>query len=187
MTEFHDTFDAPWGTALRVMSVILALVLFGIMALGLYRPPVGGWLWYAALVATPVALLAAALLCMVRRYALTADTLYVQRPGWVARIDLDGLESVAADAHAMVGSKRLFANGGLFVFAGRFRNPALGVYRALVNDPNRAVVLRWPDRRMVISPDEPERFVRRLSELRRFEVGRPAVEKGGEDQEQGTV
>lgn len=179
MTESREAFDAPWGTALRVMSVILALALVGIMVLGLYRPPVGGWLWYAALVATPLALLAAALLCMVRRYVLTADTLYVQRPGWVTRIDLDGLESVAADAHAMVGSKRLLANGGLFVFAGRFRNPVLGVYRALVNDPHRAVVLRWPDRRIVISPDEPERFVRRLSELRGFEVGQPeAAEEG---------
>lgn len=169
------------------MSVVLGLVLFGVIALGLYRPPVGGWLWYAALVATPMALIVAALLCMVRRYVLTTDVLYVQRPGWVTRIDLDGLDAVAADGHAMVGSKRLFANGGLFVFAGRFRSSALGVYRALVNDPNRAVVLRWKDRRLVIAPDDPERFVRRLSDLRGFEVVRPEVEKDGEEREQGAV
>lgn len=173
LTESRETFNAPWGTALRVMSTILTLVLLGVMALGLYRPPVGGWLWYAALVATPLLLLVAALLCMVRRYVLTADTLFVQRTGWVTRIELEGLESVAADPHAMVGSKRLFANGGLFVFAGRFRNKPLGVYRALVNDPDRAVVLRWPDRRLVIAPGDPERFVRRVSELRGFEVVRP--------------
>lgn len=173
MTEQGEGFDAPWSTALRVMTVILALVLVGVMLLGLQRPPVGGWIWYAAMVATPLLLLVAALLCMVRRYVLTADTLFVQRPGRVTAIELEGLQSVAADAHAMVGSKRLFANGGLFVFAGRFRNPVLGVYRALLNDPDRAVVLRWPNRRLVIAPDDPERFVRRLSELRGFEVVRP--------------
>lgn len=173
MTVQSSEFDAPWSMALWVMTAILALVLIGVMLLGLQRPPVGGWIWYAALVATPLLLLVAALFCMVRRYVLTADTLFVQRPGWVTRIELDGLESVAADPHAMVGSKRLFANGGLFVFAGRFRNKPLGVYRALVNDPGRAVVLRWPDRRLVIAPDDPESFVRRVSELRGFEVVRP--------------
>lgn len=182
VTEQWDEFDAPWSTALRVMTTILAPVLLGVMLLGLLRPPVGGWIWYAALVATPLLLLVAALFCMVRRYVLTAETLFVQRPGRVTRIELDGLQSVAADAHAMVGSKRLFANGGLFVFAGRFRNRTLGIYRALLNDPDCAVVLRWPDRRLVIGPDDPERFVRRLSELRGFEVARPDARESIEEQ-----
>jgi len=62
----------------------------------------------------------------------------------------------------MRGSIRLFGNGGLFSFSGFFRNQALGIYRAYVTDPALTVVLVFAERTLVISPVQPEAFVKRL-------------------------
>ena len=47
-------------------------------------------------------------------------------------------------------------------FTGWYYNKRLGSYRAFVTDPRRAVVLRYANRRVVLSPDAPEDFVREL-------------------------
>ena len=173
MTHAQREFGAPWDTALRVMTAFLSMLLIGVIAIGLRPGAPDGWVWHLAMVVTPAVLLLSSMLFIIRGYRLTRDCLTVQRPGWVTEIDLDGLEAVAADPLAMTGSKRMFANGGLFCFAGRFRNRAFGVYRALATDPNRSVVLRWAQRTLIITPDDPERFVRTLCELRGMEVQRP--------------
>jgi hypothetical protein len=54
-------------------------------------------------------------------------------------------------------------NGGFFAFTGYFRNKELGAYRAFMTDRRLAVVLRFPDRVIVVSPDRPEDFVSAIS------------------------
>ena len=44
-----------------------------------------------------------------------------------------------------------------------FYNKRLGSYRAYVTDPRRCVVLRYPNRRVVLSPASPEDFVSDLA------------------------
>lgn len=173
MTGQQHDFAAPWGTALKVMSGLITLLLLGIAWVGLRTESDMGPTWYATMVGMPLVFLLAALHYTIRGYRLTADMLLVRRLGWRSEWSLEGLEAVAADSGAMVGSKRLLANGGLFSFSGRFRNKELGIYRALATDPYRSVILRWPNRTLVITPDDPERFVRTLCELRGLEVRRP--------------
>lgn len=173
MTEPPLEFDAPWGTALKVMSGLITLLLLGVVWLGLRTEADMGAIWYTSMVATPLVILLSAAIYIVLGYRLTRERLLVRRLGWSTPIDLDGLEAVAADPGAMIGSKRLFANGGLFSFCGRFRSRRLGIYRAFATDPNRSVILRWAQRTVVITPDDPERFVRALCELRGLEVQRP--------------
>jgi hypothetical protein len=48
---------------------------------------------------------------------------------------------------------------------GLFRNRTLGMYRAFVTDPARAVVLKTAGRTIVISPSEPEAFLEELRAL----------------------
>jgi hypothetical protein len=166
-------FGAPWGTALKTMSGMFTLLLLGIAWLGIRTQADMGVIWYASMVGMPLLVLAIALSYVVLGYQLTGEQLRVRRLGWFSEWDLDGLEAVAADPGAMVASRRVLANGGLFSFSGRFRNRHLGLYRALATDPNRAVILRWSNRTLVITPDDPERFVRELCELRGLEVQRP--------------
>jgi hypothetical protein len=53
----------------------------------------------------------------------------------------------------------MVGNDGLGAISGRFRSKRLGWFRAYVTDGERAVVLRWPDRCVVISPDQPSWFI----------------------------
>jgi hypothetical protein len=94
---------------------------------------------------------------------MTADALWVQRLVWRTRLPLAGLQSAQLVPDAMQRSLRTFGNGGLFSFTGFYRNRALGAYRAFVTDPHRTVVLRFPDRTVVVSPSEPETFIQDLA------------------------
>ena len=103
---------------------------------------------------------------MVRGYSVTNGALIIHRLGWDFRIELDSLISIDADPAALNGSIRLAGNGGLFAFCGWFRNRKLGVYRAFCTDTAHAVVLRFPDRTVVVTPDQPEKFVAAIKELK---------------------
>jgi hypothetical protein len=63
----------------------------------------------------------------------------------------------------MRGSFRLFGNGGMFSFTGWYRNRALGTYRAFVTDLKQTVVLRFEKKTIVLSPENPERFVSEIT------------------------
>lgn len=152
-------YAAPWATSLKVTSLIVSAVLIGAAFAVGRRDGVDGWLAAAA----SLSLLVGMLLFTVRGYAVEGSGLLVRRLVWNTRLSLEGLVSATADPRAMESSLRTFGNGGGFSFTGRFRNTRLGSYRAFVTDPARAVVLRWPDQTIVISPDSPEAFVREIS------------------------
>jgi hypothetical protein len=140
--------------ALAATSVILARVL----PHGAAAPLPDSLLALLALV--PACLLAGAILWTVRGYELQPGRLLVRRLLWDTRVDLGALESIARDAQAMRGSIRVMGNGGLFAISGRYRNAALGRYRAFVTDPAKAVVLRGRSSGViVVSPADPEAFV----------------------------
>jgi Bacterial PH domain len=95
--------------------------------------------------------------------AITNDTILVERLFWTTRVPLNGLKSVVFDPDATRRSIRIFGNGGFFSFTGYFRNKELGSYRAFMTDRRRAVVLRFLDRVVVVSPDRPQDFVETIS------------------------
>jgi Bacterial PH domain len=113
----------------------------------------------------PVVMVVTSALFHVRGYTVRPGALQIHRLLWTTQVGLDGLEEVLRDPEAMRGSLRLLGNGGLFSFTGWFRNRTLGMYRAFVTDPRRAVVLRLPQRTVVVSPADPEGFVREVQEV----------------------
>lgn len=118
--------------------------------------------WGAALI--PIALLTGCALFLIRGYTVEAGGLTIRRLFWTHRVPLEGLQEVRWDPEAMRGSVRLFGNGGVFSFSGLFWNRKLGKYRAFVTDPSRAVVLRLSRRTVVVSPADPEAFIREVEE-----------------------
>jgi hypothetical protein len=110
-------------------------------------------------------LLPVAALFIVRSYAIEPNVLAIRRLLWTTRLPLAGLQSAEVSPNVMRGSLRLFGNGGMFSITGLFRNRALGNYRAFVTDLTRTVVLRFPKRTVVVSPENPERFVADISEF----------------------
>ncbi len=85
--------------------------------------------------------------------------LQVELPFRTARFPLEGLKDVTPDREALRGARKIIGNDGLRAISGRFRSKRLGRFHAYVTDGERAVVLRWPDRCVVISPDQHSLFI----------------------------
>lgn len=164
--NYPTSFGAPWGVLLRCMTALTAVVLTGIPLLGLFTGPRGDVVWVLSMIVMPLSILSGGALFVIRRYELTADALLIRRAGWSSRVDLSRLVSAEVDPDAMVKSIRTFGNGGLFCFSGLFYNKALGSYRAFATDLKRSVVLRFSDRVVVVTPDDPAAFVASLRALR---------------------
>lgn len=145
------TFGAPWGWSVKVTSALFCFVAGVPTAFQL-----GHGRWIGVVLA---AVVLSTVLFLVRGYTVTPRMLEVHRLGWTTRIPLDGLREVAVRPGVMKGSWRLWGNGGVFAISGWFSNAALGRYRAFVTDTRRTVVLTWPEARVVVSPDDPQRFV----------------------------
>ncbi len=69
----------------------------------------------------------------------------------------------SVEPDALRGSLRIFGNGGGFSFSGFYYSKRLGSFRAFVTDRRRTVVLRYANRRVVLSPATPEDFVQDLA------------------------
>jgi hypothetical protein len=155
-------FAAPWSRALKTASALAVVVLAGIAAAAILVVPARLLLTRSVMLGVPLGALALALLNRVSGYTLTATHLQVRRPFWSTTFALAQLLSVAGDAEVFKGSVRLFGNGGLFSITGFFWKRRLGCYRAFATDPARAVVLRFRTRTIVVTPDDPQRFIVRL-------------------------
>jgi hypothetical protein len=165
------SFSAPWGGPLILMTAVCAvlclllplpgvLIALGSSALGMSAiPPWAGW----PLAAVPLLTLGLSAAFMVRGYILTDVSLSIKRLGWETRLDLSRLNSATVDPEALQRSVRIFGNGGLFSFTGWFRNKKLGSYRVFATDAKRAVVLRFAGKTIVLTPDDPQKFVAEIN------------------------
>lgn len=156
------TYKAPWGGMLMVISILVTVLCVGasvmtwvyfgeIESLALI---VAGWL--------PVVILLGCLPFVVRSYTITDDAILIRRLFWDTRLERVGLRSAEVVPNAMRGSIRTFGNGGAYSITGWYWNKRLGFYRTYVTDLKRTVVLGFPIRKVVLSPDAPEDFVREL-------------------------
>jgi hypothetical protein len=154
-----NTFTAPWSRLLIGLSVVSTVVCVGAgilaMTVGRGAPP-------QLMVPLLLALIFGTALFTVRGYAITPDAILVRRLFWNTCLPLAGLESATFSPGATKGSIRVFGNGGMYAVTGWFRNRELGSYRAFVTDFSKLVVLRYPGKTIVLSPGEPEEFIREL-------------------------
>ncbi|MDH4038653.1 MAG: PH domain-containing protein [Candidatus Krumholzibacteria bacterium] len=152
-------FKAPWSRLLIGVSIFATMVcLVASFAAWAAMTRAGGdsSKWWAALL--PALMIVGAALFTIRGYTIERDSILVHRLLWATRLSRTGLKSATHDPAQIAGGIRIFGNGGFFSFSGWFRNKHLGTYRAYITDPSLAVVLRYGDRVVVVSPAEPERF-----------------------------
>ncbi|MGD8816102.1 MAG: PH domain-containing protein [Acidobacteriota bacterium] len=147
-TAMAAHFRAPWGAKLWIVT----LAFLGLFAFVAWRtgPPAS----YGLLV-----IVIGASTFMVRGYSVVDGKLLVHRLGWSTKFDLAKLTEVEYSPGATLGSVRVMGVGGLFGFIGRFRNETLGMYRALATDSANTVVLDFAGSKVVVTPDDPSRFV----------------------------
>lgn len=160
----NKEFRAPWGRSVKLNTVLVMMVFVVVLVVPLFvvpkKPDVMLGLWLAP--AFVVAAFGVTALFAVCGFAVRHRELEIQRLIWKSRLSLKGLRMAYADPEAMKGSFRKAGNGGFLAYTGWFWNRRLGGYRAFVTDPKRCVVLRFEDRTLVVSPDDPERFLRAL-------------------------
>jgi len=157
-------FRAPWGTTTIAVTGLTCILFVGIVLLALWIGQRVNTSVMVLLVVLPVAVLLVAAIFSVRGYAIAGQTLQIQRLGWITSISLTELQSAEVIPSAMRNSLRTWGNGGLFGFVGRFRNAELGPYQAFATDLERTVVLTFPTRKIVLSPENPDEFVASVSQ-----------------------
>lgn len=161
------SFSAPWGRKVTIITILtsaLLLLLPIIQVVALLAsnvPAMNKGILVASALLSPLVLLGCAFF-MVRGYTLDAGRLIVQRLIWSNTLDLGELESVHHDPEATKRSRKIIGNDGLFAMHGTFRNKTLGRYKAFITDPKRAVVLKLRTRTVVVTPDDPERFIKEI-------------------------
>lgn len=164
--DSDTVFRAPWGTLLKSMTALGIVILVTICLIGISSGPRGNTGWMLGMIAMPLFILMLSVFFIIRGYVLRHDALLVQRLGWNSKLYLEDLISAEVDPEAMSESRRTFGNGGMFCIAGAFKNKKLGAYRAFATDPRRSVVLKFPNRTVVVTPGNPDQFVTRLEEIR---------------------
>lgn len=171
-TPVREHFGAPWSRLVKtVTSIVVAAV--AVLSILPYVAPTNAATRWAHLIL--LATLLVSLFLSVSGYSIRQGQLLVHRVGWATRFDLAKLSACEVNPHAMMGSIRLFGNGGLFCFIGWFRNGVLGNYRAYVTDPARSVVLRFGPRTIVVSPDTPEAFALAVQDAAKGDGAEPAA------------
>lgn len=156
---------APWPRSLKVSSAVGTMLLVGV-SVAAYRAvpvPTGFTHYFGAVIAiVPAVILILSILFMVTGYAVSSSELTIQRPLWATEIPLSCLQRVSLDPAICNKSVRIFGNGGLYGFTGLYQNSRLGRYRLFATDIARSVVLRFPDRTVVITPAAPDAFVEHM-------------------------
>ncbi len=158
-------FKAPWSRSLKVITRIVVVVLVALIGLGVFWSGDIGAGARVGLIGVSLLVLLGSAALMVRGYTLSQDEIVVRRLGWATRLPLATLQAIEGKADAMQRSLRLIGIGGLFSFVGWYWNKSLRLYRVYATDPSRAVVLRYPNRTIVITPHDPQQFIMRARTL----------------------
>ena len=155
-------YAAPLSVRVKLTSLLGTVIVLGEAALMLSLAPAlpaqvqpvfrlaGGVL---------LALFVAIALVAIRGYRIDNGELVVRRPLWSTRYSLAGLSSAARDPRALRLTVLGFGNNGFFAVNGWRRVEPYGWCRALATDAANAVVLRTPERTLIVSPDRPDAFV----------------------------
>lgn len=157
------TYRANWSGTLKFTTACCCVLCLGIILMGVFDFPITKPNARLMMVIGPVIALLAGAAFIIRSYTIKERELVVHRLGWRSRVDLSHLKSASYDPWAMRHSIRVAGNGGFFAFCGHYRSPRLGNYRAFATDPKHAVVLRFPDRIVVVTPDDPQKFIREVT------------------------
>jgi len=106
-------------------------------------------------------------------YQVTPDWILIHRPFWNTPLPKKELLTATLDPHFFDDTTYFgFANRRGFGYCGTYSSQRLGRFRSFVTIPENAVVLRFTDRTIVVSPEEPQAFLAAL-DVPRDETSRP--------------
>jgi hypothetical protein len=150
-------FNAPWSETLGLMSGAGSVVVLAAIALSMMKRP--WWLRVTAL-AVAAAFLIVSWGFAPGGYIVEADRVIVSRPFSDVTIERSNDTKVRLFEDAEdEGMKRTAGNGGLFGYYGSYESKRLGPHKWYVTDMTRRVVIETRDGAVVVSPDDPQKFI----------------------------
>ena len=167
-------YGASWSLPLTLRMVVtmffapfVAVGIFvGLRVLGDFRLELD-----LAIAALPVAYAIAYMLRAIRGFALSRDAVFVRRFLWTTVEPLSGLRSATIDTEALAGIERLRTRPGGFGIGGWYWSAQFGRFRGYLTNVNRPVVLTLERGVIILSPDDPDAFVRHLDYFRGLRRG----------------
>lgn len=150
MNSFYQ--QAPLDTKARIVTLFYVVLIIVLL--------VSAPLWAGILVAALLIGIIAPF--VVRGYTISGEHVIVHHFGWRREFPLAQLADATLDPGALVSSIRTFGIGGVMGYIGRFHNSLLGPYLAYVTNAHNAVVLKFSNRTLVLSPSDPADFLTAL-------------------------
>lgn len=153
-------FNAPWSETLKLMSLGGTGVLLLAAVLGTLRRQL--WIRITAIIVA-LAFLAGTWAFAPGGYRVDSDQVTVKRPFSDVTIMKQAIRRARLFADDdSTGMTRTAGNGGLFGYYGEYKSDKLGSHVWYVTDMSKRVVIETADGAVVVSPDDPERFLRAL-------------------------
>lgn len=151
-------FNAPWSDTLRLMSLgASAVVLLAAVLATVKRQ------WWIRITAIVVAagFLAGSWGFAPGGYRVDSGQVTVRRPFSDVGIARQAIRDARPfDDADSAGMTRTAGNGGLFGYYGEYKSDKLGAHVWYVTDMSKRVVLDTVDGAVVVSPDDPEKFIK---------------------------
>ena len=150
-------FTASTSTTVKVVTAAIFILTIG-LALVAIKDEVGE----AALIPASILaiVIAVSYYFSIRHYEIGDGKLIVRRPFDAVQIPLGNISDVqTVDRKRLRWTVRTFGIGGLFSYTGEFWNKKLGSMSWYVTRMDKAVMIVRGHRKIVISPDDPEKFL----------------------------
>ena len=149
-------FSASTSTTVKIVTTLIILMLAGFVAMALLDDS------KLSLVPAAILLLVIGLsyYFSITKYEMDRNQLIIRRPFDSVSISLENLQSVERIAKKdLRWTVRTFGIGGLFSYTGTFWNKQLGSMTWYVTRMDKAVLLENGNQKIVISPDDPRKFL----------------------------
>jgi hypothetical protein len=166
MSSVNQTFQsAPAGKRVILATVFSVLAFLVTMAIDLrFAMPTHRWMPVSMKVAVPLTPVLTALVggffflrqrSLVAQIAIADDVLVLGKK----RYPLQGATEVVRDPAVLKRACRRYGNGGLGAITGSFKSKKYGKFYAFMTGTENAVVIRWPDTAVAVSPLDTEFFI----------------------------
>jgi hypothetical protein len=155
-------FNASWERRLSVISSLTTLILVLVVLETIAKASLFDSGTIALRIGLVIFVGITSALFFIRGYSITTDAVHILHFGWATSLkikNLTGVEKVPLGATSGIG---LFGIWGIYSFTGIARNSTYGIHRRYLTNRFHAVALKFGKKTVVVSPDDPEAFIKLL-------------------------
>lgn len=157
-------FQASLDNTAKTITVLVTLLFLGIIGYGIAEASSS-----KSVLFTSAFLALVYVICWLLRplrYSVTETELLIERPLGNIRIKKEAITNISILQESNIGGAvRTFGVGGLFGYYGKYYNSAFGSMNWYVTRSDKPVLITTAKSKILVSPDEPERFAETLGKI----------------------